>query len=398
MPDTSPLLPFSTPTRKHFLDNLRTTLTVLLVVHHALIETSQSINKASNSSVLALLVTSNKAFLWSTFFFISGHATSLSLAFRTSNLRVFTRKAIKVTTPAIIYAVVGQLALLYFLSMHWDYIFGKFHDMFAYTRLSGPVAYVLLLFIFDSLAIIIRQFSFPSWLNPNFSPRTTIFLSFIFLTIFTFLNAAYFVPRISTPSFLANRLYDTPTASFPASHIVAYAAGSQFKSLKRTLLSSSFNSALFGLVASITISLVSLSYAQSQWQAIANLIHIQPIGQASPVFIDGGLNAHTVFFSFWSSFTLFAIPISLLSTFYHASFTSRSWGALGRKTYIQTYIHMIPTLVALYHLKRVANVEVRSGLVVACAVAGSWMLAFIMYATFDYAKSAGKGVRRYMRW
>ena len=59
---------------------------------------------------------------------------------------------------------------------------------------------------------------------------------------------------------------------------------------------------------------------------------------------------------------------------------------------------MIPTLVALYHLKRVANVEVRSGLVVACAVAGSWMLAFIMYATVDYAKSAGKGVRRYMRW
>ena len=50
----------------------------------------------------------------------------------------------------------------------------------------------------------------------------------------------------------------------------------------------------------VVASLVSLPYAQSQWQAIYTLTLIQSMsigGAASLVFVDGGLSVHTVFFS-----------------------------------------------------------------------------------------------------
>jgi hypothetical protein len=41
-------------------------------------------------------------------------------------------------------------------------------------------------------------------------------------------------------------VYDTPDASFPLSHIFAYIAGWQFRTLKRSILSSSSRSATIG--------------------------------------------------------------------------------------------------------------------------------------------------------
>src|SRR6266545_6100860 len=108
MSSTTPLLFLNPPTRKDYVDNLRCTLTILLVLHHAVFETAIT---TEHSTAVAMFITMQKTFLWSLFFFVSGYSTSLSQASRATTLRNYVTKGIKVTLPALAYAVIGQWAL-----------------------------------------------------------------------------------------------------------------------------------------------------------------------------------------------------------------------------------------------------------------------------------------------
>lgn len=393
---STPLLPLlQQKSRKDFLDNLRCTLTILLVTHHAIIETAIA---GSRSIPVAIVVTLVKTFLWSTFFFVSGYSTALSQGTRSSTFTSFLKKGVKVNLPALLYAAVGQWALFTLLSRNWPYIFGSDDNPTAYARFSGPVPYVILLFLFDSVALLLRQITMPAWLHPNIAPKSAILVGFITLTLYTFLNTVYIVPNTWIPHIVTYVLYDTPDPSFPLSHILAYTAGWQFRSLKRSILSSSSRSAALGLFASTAISSASLYFAQLQWQPIAQFIRLQISTGPQVVFIDGGLNAHTTFFSFWSSFTFFAISISLISLFFHMDSTSTAWGWFGRKTYIQTYLHMVVILVASYHIRKVRNEIVKYGLVEVTALSGTWLSSFIVYGLLGLVADNILKVKRFIKW
>lgn len=392
MSSSTPLLPLLPRSRKDFLDNLRCTLTILLVSHHAIIETALS---SGDSVPIAVVVTLVNTFLWSTFFFVSGYATSLSQGTRVSLLK----KGVKVNLPALFHAVVGQWALFALLSKNWPYIFGNNDKTKAYARFSGPVPYIALLFLFDSATLLIfRRFTIPSWTYPNLAPKFVILIGFIALASYTFLSAALFVPNAHLPRFVAYLVYDSPDPSFPISHILAYAAGWQFKKLKRSVLSSSATGATLGLFISTATSAGSLYLAQSQWPSIASLIRLRISDGPRTIFIDGGLNAHTAFFSFWSSFTRIAISISVVSLFFHMDSTSATWGWFGRKTYLQTYLHMIPVLTAEYHLRKVQNQVVKYGLVELIALSGTWLSAYAVYGFLRLITVNVLKIKRFIKW
>jgi len=395
MSPTSPLLALLPATRKDFLDNLRCTLTILLVTHHAILETAIA---SSDSVAVAVFVMLMKTFLWSTFFFVSGYSTALSQATRTSTFTTFLKKGVKVNLPALLYAAVGQWALFILLSRNWPYIFGSDGTTGAYTKLSGPIPYIILLFLFDSVALLIRHITVPTWLYPNLAPKFVILLGFITLTSFTFLNTAFIVPNAWIPHIVTYVVYDTPDASFPLSHIFAYIAGWQFRTLKRSILSSSSRSATIGLFISTATSAGLLYFGQLQWPPIARLIRLQISNERHVIFIDGGLNAHTAFFSFWSSFTLFAISISFVSLFFHMDSTSTTWGWLGRKTYVQTYIHMIPILVAEYHMRKVRNETVRYALVELAVLSGTWLSSYMIYGLLALITDNLLKIKRFIKW
>ncbi|KAF9041579.1 hypothetical protein BJ165DRAFT_297457 [Panaeolus papilionaceus] len=395
MPETTPLLSFIS-SRKHYLDNFRVILTLFLVLHHSLIETT--VASKANPLPLSIFVATNKAFLWSSFFFVSGYSTNLSLAFRPSSLRVLLDKSLKVTTPAALYALLGHVALFYLLSTKWSYIFGSFKDVAAYSRFSGPISYIIILVIFDNTALILRQISFPSWMVPKLSSSISLIACFTILAGYTFLNAAFIVPSITFPHIVSLFTYDTPNPSFPVSHIIAYIAGSRFRNLKRSILSTSPKSAAVGVISSLSITFGSLALAQSQWPVLKEVIRIRAYNEKTPVFVDGGFNAHTIFFSLWSAFAFFTIPISLFSVFFHADSTSRSWGVLGRKTYIQTYIHMIPILVSVYHIRRVPNLWVKYSVVTTMSISGTWIMSLGIYGAIELVKGWFLTIRRRLKW
>ena len=395
MSSTTPLLFLNPPTRKDYLDNLRCTLTILLVLHHATFETAVT---TEYSTAVAMFITMQKTFLWSLFFFVSGYSMSLSQVSRATTLGNYVKKGVKVTLPALAYAVIGQWTLFTLLSTGWPDIFGKQNNTQAYARFSGPVPYVLLLLLFDSSAVVIRQLAFPPWVYPSLSPNHITVLGFIILTGYTFLNAAFVSPLFSIPSFLSFLVYDMPDVCFPVSHIMAYWAGWQFKTLKRSILAPSSRIALSRLLTSSLVSFTSLYYAQLHWKPLARLLHTQLSNEQKTIFIDGGLNGHTIAFAFWSSFTYFTISVSLISTFFHVTWTSSKWGWLGRYTYVQTYLHMIPILLAEYHLRPVKNGLVRYALVGLVGMSGTWLCASVIYAGIGILQTSVQKIKRFFRW
>jgi hypothetical protein len=328
---------------------------------------------------------------------VSGYSTALSQGNRTPTFVAFLKKGVKVNPPALLYAVVGQWGLFTLLSHNWPYIFGNIDNPRAYAKFSGPVPYIILLFLFDSGAFLLRQFTIPAWMYPKIAPKSVILIGFIIFTSYTFLTAAFIVPNAWIPRFATYMIYDTPDPSFPISYILAYVAGWQFRTLKRSILSSSSTGATLGLLISTAISSGSLYYAQRQWPSIARFIRLQISSGPQAIFIDGGLNAHTVFFAFWSSFTAFALPISLVSLFLHMG-SSTPLGWLSRKTYVQTYLHMIPILVAEYHLRKVRNEVVKYGLVELIALSGTWLTSYIVYGLLALITTNVRKIKRFIRW
>jgi hypothetical protein len=78
--------------------------------------------------------------------------------------------------------------------------------------------------------------------------------------------------------------------------------------------------------------------------------------------------------------------------------TSTTWGWLGRKTYVQTYIHMIPILVAEYHMRKVRNETVRYALVELAVLSGTWLSSYMIYGLLALITDNLLKITRFIKW
>ena len=118
--------------RVHFLDNLRSVLTVLLIFHHAAIFSARDsmgappYYRGSNMLPLALFITTNKSFLYQTFFFVSGYSIRLGLTAK-SDSAFFVSRTLKTGLPALIWLLFGRkLAVHLLLEIFGVRAFGRF--------------------------------------------------------------------------------------------------------------------------------------------------------------------------------------------------------------------------------------------------------------------------------
>ncbi|KAF8886702.1 hypothetical protein CPB84DRAFT_1538257 [Gymnopilus junonius] len=113
--ETLPLLGTTQPHRLHYLDNLRATLTVVLIFHH--------VAKQLRWLFLALQIT-------------------------TSSFPEY-----EIGLPASIYALFLRPSLVVILSLAWKSVFGV---PGVYTKLSGPTTYVSILLSLDFIYLFLR--------------------------------------------------------------------------------------------------------------------------------------------------------------------------------------------------------------------------------------------------
>lgn len=69
---------------------------------------------------------------------------------------------------------------------------------------------------------------------------------------------------------------------------------------------------------------------------------------------------------------------------------SADWGVLTKHTYILTYVHMVPILVAVYILPEGMNTLTKAGLVGLFGVLDSWGLVYLLLQGRRLMKSTSR--------
>ena len=389
-PTPGPILENDPKERVPFLDNLRTVLTILLIFHHAAIESSPEINLEHpypttwDSIAVAMFQAVNKSFLWGLFFFVSGYSTHLSLISKQSDVEVLRSKLVKLALPAFFYSEFGRTLLLQIFNAFgfWK-IFGHPVDSDAMARLAGPVPYISALLLLDGCYLLFRAVSrserfsgYTSYLSAQLSHRKsfiTVFgLSFDVILFLTFFNVTG-IFTLPSP-FNGTKLYDYPGLLSPVTFILAYATGLHFGLLKDHVLISSQKIAWMAFIVSEVVTYMSLGTALDHYPALWDLwkpsFHLP---DTTPTF-----GFVTLFFPVWSSLTFYALFVTIISVFVNDPCMSSDWGVVTKHNYILPYVHMVPILVAVYILPEGMNTLGKAGLVGLIALLDSWGLVYLV--------------------
>lgn len=172
LPLAPPSPPIQLHTRKHALDNLRTFLTALVVLHHTAIvyggSGSWPIRSQCFPPVSVPLITLNaidQTFFMALFFFLSGHFTQLQMGRkRASRSTVIRSRLLRILLPALVYTMLVE-PTLYVMVWVWNKqaLHGVFVDVWSiylyywkHVRgIKGPVWYLALVMIFDAVAVLL---------------------------------------------------------------------------------------------------------------------------------------------------------------------------------------------------------------------------------------------------
>ena len=203
--------------RSHAIDNLRTFLTVLVILHHAVLPyggagtwvyKSPHHEPGSSLPILTFNVT-NQTFFMATFFLISSYFSSISARKRTRKA-FLVEKLKRLGIPTLVYSVLAPPLNAATIACIVD---GKLwttvlhQSWLAFTRIrgvSGPVWYTALLLLFDALYALLRPSHFlPSQQAPAKLHQTTPLLA---------IHDTSPQPPLSTGDPPAPRPFSTPLA------------------------------------------------------------------------------------------------------------------------------------------------------------------------------------------
>ena len=373
--------------RIHYLDNLRSILIISLILHHAVLETTQATAKVDlhswNSVPLALFIQVNKSFLWTLFFLVAGFSSHLGFEKRALDHRFILSRILNLGLPAALWLGGGQFAvvsLLEYYGLHSVFPLGWTHDVQA--RLAGPVPFICVLLVFDIVHFAWRISqnylrSIPHWwlVRRIATSKPAIYLftgaSIVFYTIIAFFSI--FWVRKTYPA-----VYDIfQVPSQPIGFVIAYIAGINFRIIKKVIKVEHHIAALVGTQAT---AYVSLGIAQHFSPLLWENIRLGDCSEPRRVFVDPGFNFHTMFYVVWSTCVLFVLPITMMSAFSKNVVTKKNWGDWTRLTYVQTYFHMIPVLIGVHYIGRggvFGDGIIKSLTVGVIGVLSSWMVAHI---------------------
>ncbi|TEB22890.1 hypothetical protein FA13DRAFT_1740553 [Coprinellus micaceus] len=385
--------------RTHFMDNLRTTLTVLLIVQHSIIETASSSYPYFDSTPLTVFVFMCKTLIVGLFFFISGYAASISRSTPAayygagrSDASFVWRRSLRLLFPAFLYGIFGHLIIWMVLTKSWPSFFGgagsvstedgySTPQVWGFARFEGPVVHILFLWVLDMAYVFLRPakkavmagiISTPRRSAPppksdsersisgnrfNASRRKAARMvkirsrkdwyrlsgiALALLSVWTFAVTASGKSEKSPLRFGFNvASYDAIVPAAPFQHILAYMAGIQLYKWQNYMLIPSpyiFPAFIASLFSSVSLLLLSMAISPT----MREIVQLNTPWPVHPSFVDGGFNYHTLFFSVWNAVTFFALASTIVSLYAQWEWTRRDWGSVARHSYIPVWFHMIP--------------------------------------------------------
>ncbi|KAH6903918.1 hypothetical protein BKA70DRAFT_582140 [Coprinopsis sp. MPI-PUGE-AT-0042] len=371
-------LPFQDekPERTHWVDNLRTTLTVLFILQHAVLETTSASSTSSPPFPRGLdfFVVLCKTTLPGLFFFTSGYTSALwrspGSTSRTDGNFIW-KRTLRLVLPAVLYGTIGHLMLWMVLTKRWPQFFhspsigqvgGGGSLVWTFGRLEGPVVYLVFLYILDVAFVCLSPSRPVAQQLPCTPPRKTrgnrqsrptpppttatnqrwcLSLAGIIVTLslWTFTTASMGWTQKPLSVFpISIAAYDNMSPTAPLQHVVAYIAGIWFFKHPQSMMVPT-RPAFAALVAFSTLSLAAL-HLSYEW----NTETVRSF-TASHIAVDTGMSLPTLLYAIWATCSFVGISLPLISLFAQSNWTRRDWGPISRCSYTCIWVHMIPVII-----------------------------------------------------
>ncbi|KAF9556554.1 hypothetical protein CPC08DRAFT_778047 [Agrocybe pediades] len=338
--------------RVHHIDNLRLAMTTLLVLHHSAVEIIHATDPVRHSGrsklevvALNIFAMTNKPLLWALFFFLSGYSI---LDFLHSFTRIGSR--------------------------------GNFHDADAswlYTRLSGPIPYVIILLSMDYVYLFLRYAQ----------RRTGNIVGVLGLTtavLLTVRSLGIDIASISNP--ILQISYDYPGPVAPLS-FVAYIAGVYFEAFEEYLPSTK-TLAIFS--ACLSASYLSMGIAYNLSPATSSFIDAQ-YKEGLPYLPS----AARYFYLILNIFVFYILSLSAITLFCRAEWAREElphiMTPIRRTTYLQVYFHIIPVSTAVRFTRAIRGSHLARFLVVSfIGVVVTWTVVWCWWLLLNFVAKVAR--------
>lgn len=327
-------------TRRHDLDNLRTFLTCLVIVHHTSNcyggpgsgpYKSELIATAYPASRLPLFVFNafNHSFFMGVFFWISGRVSCQSLQRidmdpRRTRWSFMRSKLLRLGIPAICSAVILEPITQIVGQSSWDTTsVGEFLKEYYATldSFQGPIWYVVNLMLFDivaslccSTALRDKTKSSVKGNERDYSGNVELSTGYMLIRKHGWLAAtiASFIIRLYYPVGVVMKPNGLQVA-FAPQYIYTYALGFASAGAESTLTGPFTGTSVDSVAASILISLSLVPLPQVPQLFTTTQNNIQ---SAESNGMKGGLNASAFLYAFWNELSFALVGPALASLFY----------------------------------------------------------------------------------
>ncbi|KAH8884361.1 hypothetical protein GQ53DRAFT_846298 [Thozetella sp. PMI_491] len=344
--------------RRHDLDNMRTFLTSLVIVHHTALPyggVGSPVFKSAifpkPSPLLIAFNSVNNSFFMGTFFWLSGRMTAQSLA-RSSPARLVGAKVLRLGVPAIVYtlSIVPLTRLLALPS--WDAAsirdsLGEYWD--ALNGVKGSAWYTSTLLIFDCIAAVLAWQSRLSPGGRDAANQLTQLSSFQLMEEWGWVATGLSGFVIRTRFHLGSASPPLNlNVSFLPQYLLAYSLGYLSFNAGQPLMRGPFfptskeNSSGVSLRAAILISLASLPLVS------VPTIYTTGFSKLSSRVISavsGGWNTSALLYSLWNELSFALIAPRIMAYFHeHHNRPSQSSWWQPRYSYAAYLIHNLVSM------------------------------------------------------
>ncbi|CZR57158.1 uncharacterized protein PAC_07047 [Phialocephala subalpina] len=323
---SKPSKPVQVAPKDHSLTNLRTSLTVLTILHHTSIPYgglgswayTSPLHASASSPTLVAFNAVNHIFFIGTFFYLSGLLTSQSL---TRKIQFLSGRWWRLGVPRAAYSMIAPPAQTLIMSLARGQIVSgaRVQETFmqhvkSLRSVRGPLWFNTTLLTFDTTHSLFRR-QFQN-LNLSFTFPQAMILDILanFLTRLVFPLGRDYTPLSIelgyAPQYIASYILGTRSSS-SLNHLPT-------KLQRKWLLAASISSGL----------------------ALVGLLHFFPEGYQ---FTDlhGGMNLLAASYAIWNETTEFLIVTYLLDLFKRKDVLRRQWGNLGLYQYAAFLVHPV---------------------------------------------------------
>ncbi|KAJ7252161.1 acyltransferase 3 [Mycena rebaudengoi] len=325
------LLPHQSPAqspRVHYLDNLRTSLVALVILHHVAERFGATSYERHSPLALWAFVVINYSYFMGVLFAIAGHFSALAAAKKTRRAFILD-KLKRLGIPALVSTLLIQpLAIVLLHRADPSTLPHMLLNYFKYLRgAPGPYWFIATLLFFDLTYITTR-----TWLpSIPFLPPTSKKRFRITAAVWISLTTAFaFLVRLFFPFDMVLRPLNILLA-FTPQWVLAYIAGTSLSALHPYLPTSH------------PLPSLALAYSTS----IGSLLAMVRILGSNYAFFEPGItHPGALFYIPWNEISFYFIGTSLYAVFHTSQFTTRRWGNTARYAYGAYLVHL-PLVLAL---------------------------------------------------